>query len=57
MRRAVGAGREGRELLLQMLLAAGGAFYALRATHQFLELVSAVFAKVFKDRHNLLHKR
>jgi hypothetical protein len=49
---------EGRELLLQVLLAAGGALYtlgtALRfgAPNELLELASAVFAQVFKNRHS-----
>jgi len=51
---------ESRELLLQMLLAAGWAMYAICAiTYELLELVTAVFTQVFKDRHKSfsLHER
>ena len=48
--------REGRELLLEVLLAAGWAVHAVTAVaHELLELVTTVFAQIFKDRHKLFH--
>jgi len=51
---SVGVGGEGGVLLLEALLAAGGAFNPGRvggAAHQLLKLRSAFFAKVFVDWH------
>ena len=47
-------GRKGGKLLLQMLLAAGRAFEAVRftrAANQFLELGSTIVTTVFVYRH------
>src|SRR5664279_5924833 len=56
LRRAVGARGEGREFLLEVLLAAGRANERVRvggAADQFLELGSAIGTKVFVDRHGV----
>src|ERR1035441_7347510 len=56
LRRAVGARGESRELLVEVLLAAGWAHERVRvggAADQFLELGSAIGTKVFEDRHGV----
>ena len=58
VRSSVGVRREGRELLLEVPLATGRAVQAIRAIpYELLELITAVFTQVFKDRHKSLHKR